>query len=119
MEAEAGSHELGWTADYSLSSSRCPQACLAGLARWLSLTTCACCAGKGTPRTRKRRKTSSPEKSGAEDSAENSSFKPLLKAKPRFAQVPPEVKAVRKAVHQFGVVGGEDYDSKVPLAELA
>ena len=28
-------------------------------------------------------------------------------------QVPPEVKAMLKAVHQFGLVGGEDYDSKV------
>ncbi|CAE7472032.1 unnamed protein product [Symbiodinium sp. CCMP2456] len=48
--------------------------------------------GKSAPCTRKRRKTESPDKSGEE--------------------VPPEVKAMLKAVHQFGLVGGEDYDSK-------
>ena len=28
-------------------------------------------------------------------------------------QVPIEVRQMRRAVHQFGLVGGEDYDSKV------
>lgn len=35
----------------------------------------------------------------------------LILADPR--QVPLEVRSLRRAVHQFGLVGGEDYDSKV------
>lgn len=31
----------------------------------------------------------------------------------KTAQVPIEVRQMRRAVHQFGLVGGEDYDSKV------